>query len=78
MNDILPLLQRLSPGLTHTSIRHLSVIIPAMLAMTGRVTMLGISRWTEKGDSYRTVLISALNSSPGWNGNPCWTRTVRP
>ena len=26
-----------------------------MLAMTGRVTMLGISRWTEKGGSYRTV-----------------------
>jgi putative transposase len=23
--------------------------------MTGRVTMLGISRWTEKGGSYRTV-----------------------
>jgi len=29
--------------------------MPAMLAMTGRVTMLGISRWTEKGGSYRTV-----------------------
>jgi len=23
--------------------------------MTGRVTMLGLSRWTEKGGSYRTV-----------------------
>jgi IS4 transposase len=33
----------------------MSRIIPAMLAMTGRVTMLGISRWTEKGGSYRTV-----------------------
>ena len=30
-------------------------IVPAMLAMTGRVTMLGISRWTEKGGSYRTI-----------------------
>jgi putative transposase len=45
----------LSPCLSNTSIRHMSVIIPAMLAMTGRVTMLGISRWTEKGGSYRTV-----------------------
>ena len=27
----------------------------AMIAMTGRVTMLGLSRWTEKGGSYRTV-----------------------
>lgn len=26
-----------------------------MLAMTGRVTMLGLSRWTEKGGSYRSV-----------------------
>jgi putative transposase len=55
MNDIIALLQNMSPSLTHTSIRQLSVIIPAMLAMTGRVTMLGISRWTEKGGSYRTV-----------------------
>lgn len=27
----------------------------AMLTMTGRVTMLGISRWSEKGGSYRSV-----------------------
>ena len=27
----------------------------AMLSMTGRLTMLGISRWTGKGGSYRTV-----------------------
>jgi hypothetical protein len=26
-----------------------------MLAMTGRVTMLGISRWSEPGGSYRTI-----------------------
>ena len=26
-----------------------------MIAMTGRVTMLGLSRWTEKGSSYRSV-----------------------
>jgi amino acid transporter len=38
-----------------TTIRQMSRIILAMLAMTGRVTMLGISRWTEKGGSYRTV-----------------------
>lgn len=55
MIDILPLLQSLSPSLTTTSIRQMSVIIPAMLAMSGRVTMLGISRWTEQGGSYRTV-----------------------
>lgn len=35
--------------------RQLSRIILAMIAMTGRVTMLGISRWAEEGGSYRTV-----------------------
>ena len=55
MMNILALLQCLSPCLETTTVRQMSRIIPAMLAMTGRVTMLGISRWTEKGGSYRTV-----------------------
>jgi len=38
-----------------TTIRQFSRIALAMLAMTGRVTMLGISRWTGDGGSYRTV-----------------------
>lgn len=35
--------------------RHLGVLVPALLSMTGRITMLGISRWTDKGGSYRTI-----------------------
>jgi len=35
--------------------RQLSRIVAAMLAMTGRVTMVGISRWADTGGSYRTV-----------------------
>jgi hypothetical protein len=35
--------------------RQMSHILPAIITMTGRVTMLGISRWTEKGGSYRTI-----------------------
>jgi hypothetical protein len=38
-----------------TTIRQFSTIARALLAMTGRVTMLGISRWTGAGGSYRTV-----------------------
>ena len=38
-----------------TTIRQFNLIALAMLAMTGRVTMLGISRWTGAGGSYRTV-----------------------
>ena len=55
MLDILTLLQCLQPYIGATSMRQLSRIIQAMLAMTGRVTMLGISRWTGKGGSYRTI-----------------------
>jgi putative transposase len=53
--DILTLLQQLNPILSQTTIQQMSQIITAMLAMTGRITMLGISRWTDKGGSYRTV-----------------------
>src|SRR5437667_9864847 len=54
MLDILPLLECLHPHLT-TSIGHLERIIVGLLGMTGRVTMLGISRWAGAGGSYRTV-----------------------
>ena len=55
MPEILTLLSCLTFSLNSTSLKHLSVIIQAMLAMTGRVTMLGISRWAGKGGSYRTI-----------------------
>ena len=55
MTDILALLQCLHPYLTKTTLRQMSHILPAIITMTGRVTMLGISRWTEKGGSYRTI-----------------------
>jgi putative transposase len=35
--------------------RQLLLITQALLAMTGRITMLGISRWAGKGGSYRTI-----------------------
>jgi putative transposase len=55
MTDILALLQCLGPYLSATTIRQMSYIIPAIVTMTGRVTMLGMSRWTDKGGSYRTI-----------------------
>jgi DDE superfamily endonuclease len=53
--DIIIILQCLSQCLDKTTLRQLSYMVPAMLGMTGRVTMLGISRWTEPGGSYRTI-----------------------
>src|SRR5882724_2963714 len=55
MPDILPVLLTLSPELPKTACRQLHRIVLAMLAMTGRITQLGISRWTDKGGSYRTI-----------------------
>src|SRR5436309_2891616 len=53
--DIVTLFQCLRPSLPSTTWRQLSRIALALLVMTGRVTMLGISRWAGKGGSYRTV-----------------------
>jgi len=53
--DILSLIACFQPLVTSMTMRHFSTIVPAILTMTGRVTMLSISRWTEKGGSYRTV-----------------------
>src|SRR5918911_168606 len=55
MPDILALLLCLHSCLPMTTIRQLSRIALALLCMSGRVTMLGIARWTGAGGSYRTV-----------------------
>ena len=55
MVAILPLLLCLQSEITMTRIRQFNAIVLALLAMSGRVTLLGISRWTLDGASYRTV-----------------------
>jgi putative transposase len=53
--DSISLLACLGQSLDRTTLRRMSVIVNALLTMTGRVTMLGLSRWSEAGGSYRTV-----------------------
>lgn len=55
MSAILPIIMVLTPVLPKTTCRQLQHIVLAMLAMTGRITQLGLSRWTDKGASYRTI-----------------------
>lgn len=55
MVEIMALLERISQTVTATELRQLSAIVPAVLAMTGQVTMLNMSRWTGKGGSERTI-----------------------
>jgi len=55
MTEILALLGTIAPLLEPSTFRQMSQVIFGMLVMTGRVTMLGLSRWTEKGGSYRSI-----------------------
>jgi hypothetical protein len=55
MTDILALLQPIAPLISKTTLRQFSRVVFGLFAMTGRVTMLGVSRWAGKGGSYRTV-----------------------
>ncbi len=53
--DIVALCQCFQPYVTATTLRHFHRITAAMVVITGRVTMLGLSRWAGKGGSYRPV-----------------------
>jgi hypothetical protein len=55
MTEILALLQTIAPLLEKTTFRQMSRVLFGMLVASGRITMLGLSRWTEKGGSYRTI-----------------------
>ena len=55
MTEILALLQTIAPLLAKTTFHQISQVIFGMLVASGRITMLGLSRWTEKGGSYRTI-----------------------
>ena len=49
--DIVALFHCLQPYVPSTTLRQLSRIALALLVMTGRVTMLGLSRWAGPGGS---------------------------
>ena len=66
MTDIMLVLACLNQGLNPTTFRQLTVVTQAMLAMTGRVTMLGLSRWAGKGGSYRTIQ-RFFNTTVNWS-----------
>src|SRR5438093_12832001 len=55
MLDIIIVFTCLSQYLAPTTLRQLHRVTEAMLSMTGRATMKGLSRWTDQGGSYRTV-----------------------
>ncbi len=65
MPDILPLILSLQAVLSKTQCRQLYRIVLAMLVMSTDITQRGISRWADKGGSYRTVH-RFFHSEIGW------------
>jgi putative transposase len=55
MSEILALLQTIAPVVSVTILKQMSQVIYGLLISNGRITMLEISRWTERGGSYRTI-----------------------
>ena len=55
MPEIIAILEVLSPSLSKKTLKQLILIVESVLSMTRRITMLSISRWTEKEGSYRTI-----------------------
>jgi putative transposase len=55
MPDILPLILSLQSVLTKTQCRQLSHIVLAILVMPADITQRSLSRWADKGGSYRTI-----------------------
>jgi putative transposase len=65
MPDMMVLLACLRQCVAPTPLRQLGRVIEAMLSMSGRVTMRGLSRWAGKGGSYRTIQ-RLFNTSLNW------------
>ena len=55
MPDIMVVLACVSQCVALTTLRQLGRVIEAMLSISGRVTMKGLSRWSGPGGSYRTI-----------------------
>jgi putative transposase len=71
MREIIALLVCLAPYLSSPTLRQLGHVVDAMWSIPNRATMLGLSRWTENGGSYRTL--QRLYQTPiNW----CWLHWV--
>ncbi len=55
MTEIIALLACLVPHLSATPLRQMRHVVAALLCSSGRMTTLGVSRWSEGGGSHRTL-----------------------
>ena len=70
MSEIISLFGVLHPHLSTATLRQFCAVVFAVLAMTGRVSMRNISRWTSENGSYRTIQ-RFFNTLLPW-GSLCW------
>jgi len=55
MNKILTLLGCLTDKIKEKKLKQFQIVIHAILTMRGRITMKGLSRWSEQGGSYSSI-----------------------
>ena len=55
MHASVAVLACLTPAIPTVVRRQLTVIVVAIMTMTGRITMAGMARWSGRGGSYRTI-----------------------
>lgn len=55
MKKIITIINCVKPIMKTKHFKQLKIIIYALLTIRGRITMLGLSRWSEKGGSYSTI-----------------------
>jgi len=71
MEKIITILSCIAPIIKRKEQKQLAIIIQALLSMRGRITMLGLSRWSEKGGSYKTIE-RFFNSKINWEKVNWW------
>jgi len=69
MPDIMVVLACVSQCVELTTLHQLGRVIEAMLSISGRVTMKGLSRWSGPGGSYRTIQRLFTTSVNWWQLN---------
>jgi hypothetical protein len=76
MPEILALLQNIAPLLEKTTFRQMSRIVYGMLVASGRITMLGLSRWTEEGEATEPSSVFIIACFRGMRSNGCFFKSV--
>jgi hypothetical protein len=72
MLDINTFILILSSCLDATTLGRLRIIVLALLSMSGRVTMRGISRWAEGGDVIARFNASSIHRLTGTKSTGFW------